>query len=165
MAEVTAAMVKELREKTGAGMMDCKKALAESQGDLGKAEEYLSKKGIGGGERRAGGIAGEGLIGTYVHGGRLGAMVEVNCETDFVARNEDFQRLVKDLAMQVVAAKPLYVRREEMPADVLPKERENERHKPIEPKKPGAILEKIILGTLGKFYRSHCPIHPLSLPY
>ncbi len=156
MAEVTAAMVKELREKTGAGMMDCKKALAESQGDFAKAEEYLRKKGIAGAERRAGRIAGEGLIGTYVHGGRLGAMVEVNCETDFVARNEDFQRLVKDLAMQVVAAKPLYVRREEVPADVLEKEREIERHKLIEQKKPEAILEKIIAGKLEKFYETYC---------
>src|SRR5260370_39943196 len=136
MAEVTAAMVKELREKTGAGMMDCKKALAESQGDFAKAEEYLRKKGIAGAERRAGRIAGEGLIGTYVHGGRLGAMVEVNCETDVVARHEDFQRLAKDLAMQVVAAKPLYVRREERPSGVLDKERRIQRHQLPGPKKP-----------------------------
>lgn len=156
MAEVTAAMVKELREKTGAGMMDCKKALAESQGDFAKAEEYLRKKGIAGAERKAGRIAGEGLIGTYVHGGRLGAIVEVNCETDFVARNEDFQRLVKDLAMQVVAAKPLYVRREEVPTDVLEKEREIERHKLIEQKKPEAILDKIIAGKMEKFYETYC---------
>jgi elongation factor Ts len=156
MAEITASMVKELREKTGAGMMDCKKALAESQGDFAKAEDYLRKKGIAGAERRAGRIAGEGLIGTYVHGGRLGAMVEVNCETDFVARNEDFQRLAKDLAMQVVAAKPLYVRREEVPADVLEKEREIERHKLKEQKKPEAIWDKIITGKLEKFYETYC---------
>src|SRR5260370_25372632 len=111
MGEGTGAMVKELGEKTGAGMMDCKKALAESQGDFAKAEEYLRKKGIAGAERRAGRIAGEGLIGTYVHGGRLGAMVEVNCETDFVARNEDFQRPAKDLAMQGAAAQPLALTR------------------------------------------------------
>jgi elongation factor Ts len=156
MAEVTAAMVKELREKTGAGMMDCKKALAESQGDFAKAEEYLRKKGIAGAERRAGRIAAEGLIGTYVHGGRLGALVEVNCETDFVARNEDFQRLVKDIAMQVVAAKPLYVRREEVPPDVLEKERDIERHKLREQKKPEAIWDKIIAGKLEKFYETFC---------
>ena len=158
MAEVTAAMVKELREKTGAGIVDCKKALAEAQGDFAKAEEYLRKKGIAGAERRAGRIAAEGLIGTYVHGGRLGALVEVNCETDFVARNEDFQRLVKDIAMQVVAAKPLYVRREDVPADVLEKEREIERHKLREQKKPEAIWDKIIAGKLEKFYETFCLI-------
>src|ERR1700694_3306681 len=128
MAEITAAMVKELREKTGAGMMDCKKALAEAAGDFAKAEEYLRKKGIAGAEKRQGRIAAEGLVGSYVHGGRIGALVEVNCETDFVARNEDFQRLVKDLAMQVVAAAPQWVAREEIPAEVLEKEREIYRH-------------------------------------
>jgi len=156
MAEVTAAMVKELREKTGAGMMDCKKALAESQGDFAKAEEYLRKKGIAGAERRAGRIAAEGLIGTYVHGGRLGALVEVNCETDFVARNEDFQRLVKDIAMQIVAANPLYVRREDIPAEVLEKEREIEREKLRDQKKPEGIWEKIIAGKLEKYYETFC---------
>ncbi len=156
MVEVTAAMVKELREKTGAGMMDCKKALAESQGDFAKAEEYLRKKGIAGAARRAGRIAAEGLIGTYVHGGRLGALVEVNCETDFVARNEDFQRLVKDLAMQIVAANPLYVRREDIPPEVLEKEREIEREKLREQKKPEAIWEKIIAGKLEKYYETVC---------
>jgi elongation factor Ts len=156
MAEVTAAMVKELREKTGAGMMDCKKALAESQGDFAKAEEYLRKKGIAGAERRAGRIAAEGLIGTYVHGGRLGALVEVNCETDFVARNEDFQRLVKDIAMQIVAANPLYVRREDIPSEVLEKEREIEREKLRDQKKPEGIWEKIIAGKLEKYYETFC---------
>ena len=156
MAEITAAMVKELREKTGAGMMDCKKALAESQGDFAKAEEYLRKKGIAGAERRAGRIAAEGLIGTYVHGGRLGALVEVNCETDFVSRNEDFQQLVKDIAMQIVAANPLYVRREDIPAEVLEKEREIEREKLRDQKKPEAIWEKIIAGKLEKYYETFC---------
>jgi elongation factor Ts len=156
MAEVTAAMVKELREKTGAGMMDCKKALAESAGDFAKAEEYLRKKGIAGAEKRQGRIAAEGLVGSYVHGGRLGALVEVNCETDFVARNEDFQRLVKDIAMQVVAARPRWVRREEIPAEVLEKEREIERHKLREQKKPEAIWDKIITGKLEKFYETYC---------
>jgi len=156
MAEVTAAMVKELREKTGAGMMDCKKALAESQGDFAKAEEYLRKKGIAGAERRAGRIAAEGLIGTYVHGGRLGALVEVNCETDFVARNEDFQRLVKDIAMQIVAANPLYVRREDIPSEVLEKERQIEREKLRDQKKPEGIWEKIIAGKLEKYYETFC---------
>ena len=156
MAEVTAAMVKELREKTGAGMMDCKRALAESAGDFAKAEEYLRKKGIAGAEKRHGRIAAEGLVGTYVHGGRMGALVEVNCETDFVARNEDFQRLVKDIAMQVVAARPQWLRREEIPADVLEKEREIERHKLREQKRPEAILDKAIAGKLEKFYEQNC---------
>ena len=156
MAEVTAAMVKQLRERTGAGMMDCKKALAESQGDFAKAEEYLRKKGIAGAERRAGRIAAEGLIGTYVHGGRLGALVEVNCETDFVSRNEDFQQLVKDIAMQIVAANPLYVRREDIPAEVLEKEREIECEKLRDQKKPEAIWEKIIAGKLEKYYETFC---------
>src|SRR6266849_3794721 len=115
MADVSAAMVKELREKTGAGMMDCKKALAESEGDFAKAEEYLRKKGISGAAKKQGRIAAEGLVGTYVHNGKIGVIVEVNCETDFVARNEDFQQLVKDIAMQIAAAKPQYVRREEVP--------------------------------------------------
>lgn len=156
MAEVTAAMVKELREKTGAGMMDCKKALAESAGDFAKAEEYLRKKGIAGAEKKQGRIAAEGLVGTYVHGGRLGALVEVNCETDFVARNEDFQRLAKDMAMQVVAARPQWVRREDVPAEMLEKEREIERHKLREQKKPEAIWDKIITGKLEKFYEVNC---------
>src|SRR5215831_13041998 len=111
MAEVTAAMVKELREKTGAGMMDCKKALAESSGDFAKAEEYLRKKGISGAAKKQGRTAAEGLVGSYIHAGKIGVLVEVNCETDFVARNEDFQQLVKDVAMQIAAQRPHYVRR------------------------------------------------------
>jgi elongation factor Ts len=156
MAEITAAMVKELREKTGAGMMDCKKALAEAAGDFAKAEEYLRKKGISGAEKRQGRVAAEGLVGSYVHGGRIGALVEVNCETDFVARNEEFQRLVKDIAMQVVAAAPLWVTREEIPAEVLEKEREIYRHQLREQKKPEGIWDKIIAGKLEKFYEAHC---------
>src|SRR5215210_1534778 len=118
MAEISATMVKDLRERTGAGMMDCKKALAETGGDFGKAEEYLRKKGISRAEGKSGRIAAEGLIGTYVHGGKIGVLVEVNCETDFVARNDDFQALVKELAMHVAAANPTYTRREEIPTDV-----------------------------------------------
>ncbi len=106
MSEITAQMVKELREKSGAPMMDCKKALAECSGDVTKAEEYLRKKGITGAAKKQGRIAAEGLVGTYVHNGKIGVIVEVNCETDFVARNEDFQQLVKDIAMQIAAAKP-----------------------------------------------------------
>ena len=135
-------MVKELREKTGAGMMDCKKALAETGGDFAKAEEWLRKKGITGAAKKAGRIAAEGLVGTYVHGGKIGVLVEVNCETDFVARNEDFQALVSDLAMHIAAANPQYVRREEIPAEVLEKEKEIERGKLREQKKPEAMLRE-----------------------
>ena len=149
-------MVKELREKTGAGMMDCKKALAETGGDFAKAEEWLRKKGITGAAKKAGRVAAEGLVGTYVHGGRIGVLVEVNCETDFVARNEDFQALVKDLAMHIAAASPLYVRREEVPSDVLEKEKEIQRQQLRDQKKPEQMIEKILEGKLGKYYETVC---------
>src|SRR5260370_18545083 len=156
MADVSAAMVKELREKTGAGMMDCKKALAESGGDFAKAEEYLRKKGISGAANKQGRIAAEGLVGAYIHGGKIGVLVEVNCETDFVARNDDFQVLVKDIAMQIAAANPTYVRREEVPSSLLDQEKEIERHQLREQKKPEAIWEKILAGKLEKFYEDKC---------
>ena len=156
MAEISATMVKDLRERTGAGMMDCKKALSESGGDFTKAEEYLRKKGISRAESKGGRIAAEGLVGTYVHGGKIGVLVEVNCETDFVARNEDFQGLVKEIAMQVAAANPRYVRREEIPAEVLEKEKEIHRHQLREAKKPEAIWDKIIVGKIEKFYETVC---------
>ena len=125
MAEITAAAVKELREKTGAGMMDCKKALTETGGDMEKAIDWLRKKGLSAAAKKAGRAATEGLIGSYIHGnGRIGVLVEVNCETDFVARNEDFQALVRDIAMHIAAAAPLYVRREEVDPDVLERELE-----------------------------------------
>jgi len=155
-ADVSASMVKELREKTGAGMMDCKKALAETGGDFVKAEEWLRKKGITGATKKAGRVAAEGLVGTYVHGGRIGVLVEVNCETDFVARNEDFQALVKDLAMHIAAASPLYVRREEVPSDVLEKEKEIQRQQLRDQKKPEQMIEKILEGKLGKYYETVC---------
>ncbi|HYI02237.1 translation elongation factor Ts [Hyalangium sp.] len=156
MAEVSASMVKELREKTGAGMMDCKKALAESDGDFTKAEEWLRKKGISRAGAKEGRVAAEGIIATYVHSGRIGVMVEVNCETDFVARNEDFQALAKDIAMHVAGASPLYVRREEIPADVLEKEKEIQRHQLKEQKKPEAMWDKILVGKLEKYYETVC---------
>lgn len=156
MADVSAAMVKELREKTGAGMMDCKKALAESEGDFAKAEEYLRKKGISRAANKQGRIAAEGLVGAYIHGGKIGVLVEVNCETDFVARNEDFQALVKDIAMQIAAGNPAYVRREEVPSSLLDQEKEIQRHQLREQKKPEAIWEKIIAGKLEKFYETNC---------
>jgi elongation factor Ts len=156
MPEVSAAMVKELREKTGAGMMDCKKALSETGGDFGKAEEYLRKKGITGAAKKAGRVAAEGLVGTYVHGGKIGVLVEVNCETDFVARNEDFQNLVKDLAMHIAAANPQYVRREDVPAELVEKEKDVHRHQLREAKKPEAIWDKILVGKIDKFYEQIC---------
>jgi elongation factor Ts len=156
MADVSAAMVKELREKTGAGMMDCKKALAENAGDFAKAEEWLRKKGITGAAKKAGRIAAEGLVGAYVHNGKIGVLVEVNCETDFVARNEDFQLLVRDIALHIAAANPSYVRREDVPAEVLEKEKELERGKLREQKKPEAMLEKILSGKMEKFFETVC---------
>ncbi len=156
MAEVSAAMVKELREKTGAGMMDCKKALSESGGDFVKAEEWLRKKGIAKAGSKEGRVAAEGIIGTYVHGGRIGVLVEVNCETDFVARNEDFQALVKDVAMQIAAASPKYVRRDEVPVDVMEKEKEIQRELLKQQGKPEAMWDKILVGKLEKYYELVC---------
>jgi elongation factor Ts len=156
MAEINAAMVKDLRERTGAGMMDCKKALSETGGDFTKAEEYLRKKGITRAESKGGRVAAEGLVGTDVHGGKIGVLVEVNCETDFVARNEDFQGLVKEIAMQIAAANPRYVSRDEVPPEVLEKEKEIERAQLAEAKKPEAIWEKILVGKIEKFYEKVC---------
>jgi len=156
MAEVSATMVKELREKTGAGMMDCKKALNETGGDFAKAEEWLRKKGIAKAGSKEGRVAAEGIIGTYVHGGRIGVIVEVNCETDFVARNTDFQDLVKDVAMQIAAASPKYVRREEVPTEQLEKEKEIQRALLKQQGKPEAMWDKILVGKVEKYYEQVC---------
>jgi len=156
-AEISASAVKELREKTGAGMMDCKKALTESGGDAAKAEEYLRKKGLASAAKKAGRVASEGAVGSYIHmGGKIGVLVEVNCETDFVARNEAFQALVKDVAMQIAASAPQWVRREEVPAEVVAKEMEIARDQAREQKKPEAIVEKIAQGKVEKFYKEAC---------
>jgi elongation factor Ts len=156
-AEITAKMVQELREKTGAGMMDCKKALTESGGDFGKAEEYLRKKGLAAAAKKAARAATEGAVASYIHmGGKIGVLVEVNCETDFVARTEGFQQLVKDVAMQVAAAAPLYVRREDVPADVVARELDIARAQAREQKKPDAIVEKIAQGKVEKYYAEAC---------
>ncbi len=155
--DVSASAVKELRERTGAGMMDCKKALAEAGGDSAKAEEILRKKGLSAAAKKAGRIASEGAVGSYIHmGGKMGVLVEVNCETDFVARTEGFQALVKDLAMQIAAAAPLYVRREEVPPEVVSKELEIAKHQAREQKKPEAIVEKIAQGKVDKYYKEVC---------
>ncbi|MBJ6761741.1 translation elongation factor Ts [Myxococcaceae bacterium JPH2] len=161
MAEVSAQMVKELRERTGAGMMDCKKALAETGGDFTKAEEWLRKKGISRAAGKEGRVAAEGLIGSYIHSGRIGVLVEVNCETDFVARNDDFQDLVKDVAMQIAAANPKYVRREEVPAAAMEKEKEIQRELLKQQGKPEAMLEKILVGKMEKYYELVCLVDQL----
>jgi elongation factor Ts len=156
MSQVTAEMVRDLRERTGAGMMDCKKALSETGGDFTKAEEYLRKKGIASAAKKSGRVAAEGLVGAYVHNGKIGVLVEVNCETDFVARNDAFVALVKEIAMHIAAANPTYVRREEVPGDVVAKEKEIEAVKLREQKKPEAMIEKILEGKVSKYYEQVC---------
>jgi elongation factor Ts len=154
MAEISANAVKELREKTGAGMMDCKRALTEAGGDTAKAEDVLRKKGLSAAAKKSGRIASEGAVASYIHmGGKIGVLVEVNCETDFVARTEGFQNLVKDVAMQIAAASPLYVRREDVPPELIAKELEIARHQAKEQKKPDAIVEKIAQGKVDKYYK------------
>ena len=154
MTAISADMVRELREKTGAGMMECKKALTESNGDLEKAIDLLRQKGLATALKKAGRSVSEGLIDAYIHMGRIGTMVEVNCETDFVARTDDFKELVKDIAMHVAAANPLYLSREDVPQDVL--EREKEIYRAQVSGKPPQVLEKIIEGKLEKFYADSC---------
>lgn len=155
--EVSANMVKDLREKTGAGMMDCKKALTETGGDFQKALDYLRQKGLATAAKRAGRVASEGRIGSYIHaGGKIGVMVEVNCETDFVAKTDDFQIFAKDIAMHIAASNPLYTRREDVPADLLEREKEIYRAQAREAKKPEKVVEKIVEGKLEKFYGEVC---------
>ena len=154
---ITAAQVNELRKITGAGLMDCKKALGETGGDLEKAVDFLRTKGLAAASKKAGRIASEGLVGSYIHaGGKIGVLIEVNCETDFVARNENFQAFVKDVAMHIAAAAPQYVRREEVPADVVEREKDIYRAKAKESGKPDNIIEKIIEGQVNKFYADIC---------
>jgi elongation factor Ts len=156
-AEVSANQVKELREKTGAGMMDCKKALAESGGDFAKAEELLRKKGLSAAAKKSSRAATEGAVASYIHmGGKIGVLVEVNCETDFVARTEGFQALVKDLSMHIAAAAPQWVRRDEVPPEIVQKEIEIAKAQMRDQKKPEAILEKIAQGKVEKFYEQTC---------
>ena len=152
MADISAKIVKELRDKTGAGMMDCKKALTESKGDITKATEWLRQKGITSAEKKAGRVAAEGIVGSYIHtGGRVGVLVEVNCETDFVARREEFQGLVKNIAMQVAACPNVeYVKVEDIPAEIAEKEREIEMGRDDLGKKPDNIKEKIVQGRIEK---------------
>jgi elongation factor Ts len=153
---ITAELVKQLRDMTGAGMMECKKALTETSGDIEKAVDALRKSGIAKAEKRADRAASQGRVDSYIHDGRLGVLVEVNCETDFVARTDDFKALCKDLAMQAAAAGADYVRREEVPAERIAREREIYAGQMEGEKKPANIMEKILDGKVNKFYSEVC---------
>ncbi|MGI6093277.1 MAG: translation elongation factor Ts [Veillonellaceae bacterium] len=154
---ITAEMVKQLRERTGAGMMDCKKALAQTDGDIEKAIDLLREKGLAAAAKKASRLAAEGVVESYIHaGGRIGVLVEVNCETDFVAKTDGFKALVKDIAMQIAASSPVYVRREEVPEADLEHEREVLRAQALNEGKPANIVEKMIVGRLEKYYKEVC---------
>lgn len=154
---ITASMVKDLRTKTGAGMMDCKKALAATDGDMDKAVDFLREKGLAAAAKKASRIAAEGLVYSYIHGnGRIGVLVEVNCETDFVAQTDNFKALCKDIAMQIAASKPTYLKREEVPQEVLDHEKEVLRVQALNEGKPEKIVDKMIVGRIEKFYKENC---------
>jgi len=153
MAEITAALVKQLRDQTGAGMMECKAALTEANGNIEEATTLLRKRGLAQAAKRAGRATAQGVIGSYIHmGGRIGVLVEINCESDFVARTEDFSNLVKEVAMHIAAADPKWVRREEVPAEAIEKEKAIYRAQMENTGKPAHVLDKIIEGKLGSFY-------------
>ncbi len=154
MTVISADAVRDLREKTGAGMMECKKALVESSGDFEKAIDLLRQRGLATAAKKAGRTASQGLIGSYIHMDKIGVMIEVNCETDFVARTDDFRELVKDLAMQIAAANPSYLSREDIPQDVI--EREKEIYRAQVTNKPPQVVEKIVEGKLEKFFSDTC---------
>ncbi len=153
---ITAEQVKELRDRTGAGIMDCKKILTEAEGNIDKAIELLKQKGMAKAAKKAGRIAAEGLVEAYIHNGKYGALVEVNSETDFVANNPEFKEFVKDIAMHIAAAAPQYVRREDVPAAIVEAEREAQKAKAVAEGKPEAIAEKIVEGRMDKFYSEIC---------
>jgi len=155
--EVTTAMVKELRERTQAGMMDCKKALIAVDGDLEKAIEFLREKGLSQAAKKAGRIASEGMVGSYIHmGGKIGVLVEVNCETDFVAKTDTFKQLVHDIALQIAAANPLFISKDEVPQDNLEKEREILRAQALNEGKPEKIVDRMVEGRIEKYYKEVC---------
>jgi len=158
---ISAEMVKELREKTGAGLMDCKRALSESGGDMEKAIDYLRQKGLASAAKKASRSATEGLIGSYIHMDKLGVMVEVNCETDFVARTDDFRELVKDIAMHIAAANPPYISKEDVSAETI--EREKEIYRAQVTNKPPQVVEKIIEGKLDKFFSDMCLLEQIFI--
>ncbi len=153
---ISASLVKELREATGAGMMDCKKALVETNGDMDEAVKYLREKGIAKAAKKSDRIAAEGIIASYIHGGRIGVIVEINSETDFVAKNEEFQEFGRDIAMQVAAAKPLYVRREDVPTEAIDAEKEILRNQALNEGKPAKIVDKMVEGRIAKYYKEVC---------
>jgi elongation factor Ts len=157
MAEIPAQLVKQLRDRTGAGMMECKSALIEANGDIGNAEVILRKRGIASAHKKAARVTKQGLIGSYIHsGGQLGVVVEVNCESDFVARTEDFQELVHDIAMHIAAADPKYVRKEDVPGEALDKERDILRGRSDLAGKPANVIDRIVEGRLSKYYEEVC---------
>lgn len=157
MADIPAALVKQLRERTGAGFMECKKALTEANGNLEEAETVLRKRGIAVAQKKASREANEGLVGTYIHtGGKLGVLVEVNCESDFVARTADFQQLVHDIAMHIAAADPRYIRKEDVSEEDIAKERDIQRGRALQEGKPEKVVDKIVEGRMGKFYEEIC---------
>ncbi len=157
MAEITAQLVKQLREKTGVGMMECKSALVEANGDLAQAEIVLRKRGLASAQKKAGRATSEGLVGAYIHpGGKLGVLLEVNCESDFVARTDDFQHLVRDISMQIAATDPRYLRKEDVDPAALDQERDIQRARALAEGKPEKIVDKMVEGRLVKFYEEVC---------
>ncbi len=155
--EISVELVKDLRQRTGAGIIDCKAALQEAKGDMEKAIEYLRRKGLATAAKKAGRIATDGLVASYIHaGGKMGVLVEVNCETDFVAKTEEFQNFVKNIAMQIAATNPQYIRREDIPAEVLEKERRIFRAQALEAGKPEKVIDKIVEGKMERFYSEVC---------
>jgi len=163
MATISASLVKQLREKTGAGMMDCKKALTECDADMDKAVDFLRKKGLATAKKRAGRAMSEGVVQSYIHmGAKLGVMVEVNCETDFVAKNEDFQEFAKNIAMHIAATNPVAIKAEDVSQDVIDKEKEIYMGQAMEMGKPANVAEKIVEGKIAKFFKENCL---LNQPY
>lgn len=157
MAKITSQMVKELRERTQAGMMDCKRALEETGGDMEKAIDYLREKGLADAAKKSGRVAAEGLVEAYIHGeGRIGVLIEVNCETDFVAKTDDFKELVRELAMQVAALKAEYVSREDVPEELVAREREIIRQQALNEGRPEHVIDRIVDGRIDKFYEQIC---------
>jgi len=155
--DISASKVKELRERTGIGFMECKKALIEAKGDIEEAVKILRKRGLAVAKKRAGRATTEGVVGSYIHaGGKIGVLVEVNCETDFVARNEDFLALVKDIAMQIAACPPKYIRREDVPPEIIEQEKEIIRSQFADSGKPPEVIERIVEGKLKQFYSEVC---------
>lgn len=155
--EITAAMVKELRERTQAGMMDCKKALVENDGNMDKAIEYLREKGLAAAAKKAGRVAAEGMVDSYIHmGGKIGVLVEVNCETDFVAKTDKFKDLCHDIALQIAASNPLYVNKEEVPSESIEKEKEILRVQALNEGKPEKIVDRMVEGRIEKYYKEVC---------